>query len=474
MKKKYAEYIDIAISRKKAPNFLLRKFIQSIGNKFRKHNSEKNEELTKYINKIFEQQEKERIVRWIVNSIRESLDLDTVLETIVEETGKLLKVDRCLIALVEKFENTEQKFYFRSEYRKKENIFSLIHGNDTACNLPKKWKEILIRNSGSILIDSHKQADLNQDEIQYLKENNINSLIIIPVINKDDFLGFIAVHQVEYQRKWEDTHFELLKDMGSQIAVAIGQAILYSKIQEATRLKSEFLAGMSHDLRTPLNAVIGFSEMLLSENYGNLNDKQKKFLNNIFVSGEHLLQLVNDVLDLSKIESGNMEINHESFNACLAVEEAVSVVKSLAMKKNVSIKMSVKPDLYINADLTRFKQIMYNLLSNAIKFTDESGKVTVHAFADGENIRVEVYDDGIGISQHDRDKVFMSFRQLDSSLSGKQPGTGLGLTLTRKLIELHNGKIDFESEEEKGSKFWFVLPENPEKCERKIQRNLIT
>ena len=459
MKNNSVKIIDTLILGIKISNIFFQKFIKSIKNTFQKKNPANNEELTKYINKIFEQQEKERIARWLVNSIRESLDFDTVLSSIVEEIGKLLKVDRCLIAL---FEKSNQNFYFRNEYKKTEKIISLINEQNPICEMPKKWQDFLIRNSGSILVNNYKKDNLDQDEIKYLRENNIKSLIIIPVVNKDDFLGIIMVHQVEYQRKWEEAHFEILKDTGSQMAVAIGQAILYSKIQETTRLKSDFLTGMSHELRTPLNAVIGFSEMLLSENYGKLNKKQKKFLSNISISGDHLLRLVNDVLDLSKIESGNMEINYETFNVCIAIEETVSVLKSLAIKKNLSIKMSVKPDLIINADLTRFKQIMYNLLSNAIKFTEEIGKITVKAFKDGENIKVEVYDDGIGISQNDKEKIFKNFRQLDSALTKKQEGTGLGLKLTRKLIELHNGKIDFESKKDKGSKFWFILPESPE------------
>ncbi|HSA07674.1 MAG TPA: ATP-binding protein [Candidatus Gastranaerophilales bacterium] len=424
-------------------------------NNFKPELIELDEELTTYINKIFEQQEKERIVRWLVNSIRDSLDIDKVLETIVEKIGRLLNVDRCLIAL---FEKEKQEFYFRSKYLKNSGIQSIVNDEKFVCELPSKWKNLLIKNFNAIIINDYNENNLQSKEIDYLKENNIKSLIIIPVVHKEEIFGIIMVHQVEYSRKWEDAHFEILKDTESQIAVAINQAILYSKIQEATKLKSEFLASMSHELRTPLNAIIGFSEMLISQDYGALNEKQRKFLTNISVSGEHLLRLVNDALDLSRIESGNMEVCYELFKIQPVINETVSILNAIAIKKNVQIKLNINCEIAINADLRKFKQIMYNLLSNAIKFTGENSEVIINAFEEDRNLKVEISDNGIGISAKDREKLFKKFSQLDSSLTRKQEGTGLGLTLTKKLVELHKGAIDFESEEGKGSKFWFILP----------------
>ncbi len=440
-------------------NIYVKNLISKIKIKFLTNTHEiNNEELTKYINKIFEQQEKERIVRWLVNSIRESLDLDKVLNTIVEEIGKLLKVDRCLVVL---FEKEDQKLYFRSEYKKNEQINSLItsiNNQNAICNIPYKWQYILMKNFNPILINDSEKDKLDEEQRIYLKENNIKSLMIIPVVHKEEFLGIIMVHQLEYQRSWKDTHIELLKDTGNQIAVAIGQAILYTEVQKTTRLKSEFLAGMSHELRTPLNAIIGFSEMLLSEDFGEINEKQKKFLNNIAKSGEHLLKLVNDILDLSKIESGNMEINYEIFNISQEINETVSVLNSLALKKNIKIQININTNLFIKADLIKFKQIMYNLINNAIKFSEEKGEIIINVFSEDNKTKVEICDNGIGIAQKDKDIIFNSFRQVDSSLTRKQEGTGLGLTLTKKLVEMQGGKIDFQSEEKKGSKFWFTIP----------------
>jgi len=279
------------------------------------------------------------------------------------------------------------------------------------------------------------------------------------VIHKNEILGAIMVHQVHYERVWENTHIEILKDTGSQIAIAVGQAILYTRVQEATKLKSEFLASMSHEFRTPLNAIIGFSDMLLSENFGELNEKQKKFMDNVALSGKHLLRLVNDILDLSKVESGNLALDYEMFDVNFAIFETVSVLKSMAIKKNISIETKFEENIIINADIGRFKQIMYNLLSNAVKFTEDNGKILINSIFADDNLKIEVIDTGIGISAGNRDKVFQEFRQIDSSYARKQDGTGLGLALSKKLVEMHKGYIDFESEEGKGSKFWFVLPE---------------
>lgn len=435
----------------------LRNFVNKVNfNKNQNQIDNNNEELMEYINKIFEQQERERIVRWLVNSIRESLELNTVLETIVEEIGKLLKVDRCLIALYEKEEHC---LYFRSEYRKDSTIASLIKEEKTLCAIPYKWQYLLINSSSPILVHNSEKDRLTGDQQEYLTQNNIKSLIMIPLTHKEDFLGIIMVHQTSYQRNWEDSHFEILKDTGNQIAVAIGQAMLHSRIQKETKLKSEFLACMSHEFRTPLNAIIGFSQMLCNEDYGSLNEKQKKFVNNILLSGEHLLRLVNDILDLSKIESGSIIITPETFEVYPKIKETVSILKGLAIRKNIDISMDIDEELYIKADLKMFRQIMYNLLSNAIKFSDENGQIMVTAFRQGNIVKFEVQDNGIGIPKKDQDKIFKSFAQLDSSLTRRQEGTGLGLTLTKKFVEFHKGEIDFESEENRGSKFWFTLPQ---------------
>ena len=233
--------------------------------------------------------------------------------------------------------------------------------------------------------------------------------------------------------------------------------------EAANLAKSQFLANMSHELRTPLNAIIGFSEVLTDKIFGDLNDRQLKYGNNILASGRHLLQLINDILDLAKVESGRAELLCSSFNVAKVLQDAQTIVKTLANKKGVALEFNVPPDLPpLFADEGKFKQILYNLLSNAIKFTPDGGRVTLSASlgTPGECLRISVADTGIGIKPEDHERVFREFEQVDSSYGRQQQGTGLGLALTKRLVEMHGGEIRVESEgiEGKGSVFTFVIP----------------
>lgn len=239
----------------------------------------------------------------------------------------------------------------------------------------------------------------------------------------------------------------------------------------SNQAKSDFIASLSHELRTPLNAIIGFSDILLADNYPKLSVKQEKYLNNIALSGKHLLTLVNELLDISKIESGKMELLYEDFKSNIVIKDIVTVLKSLAEKKNISIKTKLSA-VIITADLKRFKQIIYNLLSNAIKYTADGGKIIIHSDINKDQLVISIEDTGIGICKEDYDKIFAQFKQIDSSYTRNQEGSGLGLSLTKKLIELHGGSIYFESELNKGSRFWFVLP-NAKPIKSSLQKNLI-
>jgi protein-histidine pros-kinase len=237
------------------------------------------------------------------------------------------------------------------------------------------------------------------------------------------------------------------------------------RVQEANRMKSEFLANMSHELRTPLNGIIGFSEFLVDEKAGTLVAKQKEYLNDILNSGRHLLQLINDVLDLSKVEAGKMELFPESFTLPKAVEEVCSVISPLAKKKNIAVRQNMSGVVdSVTLDLQKFKQVLYNLLSNAVKFTDEGGGVDIVATQyDPNQLRVQVKDTGIGITPEDVGKLFVEFQQLDSSAARRYQGTGLGLALTKKIVELQKGSISVQSEPGKGSTFTVILPLGAEK-----------
>jgi PAS domain S-box-containing protein len=231
-------------------------------------------------------------------------------------------------------------------------------------------------------------------------------------------------------------------------------------LQQANRLKSEFLANMSHELRTPLNGIIGFTEFLIDEKPGPLKLKQKEYLSDVLNSARHLLQLINDVLDLAKIEAGKMELHPEIFSVRKAVDEVNAVIKGIAHKKNITITVGVGEGLdAVMLDQHKFKQVLYNLLSNAVKFTDENGHVDVYACRiDLDRLVVRVRDTGIGIKADDISRLFTEFQQLDTGTARRFEGTGLGLALTKKIIEFQCGKIDIESEPGKGSTFSVVLP----------------
>jgi PAS domain S-box-containing protein len=241
--------------------------------------------------------------------------------------------------------------------------------------------------------------------------------------------------------------------------------------ESANLAKSQFLANMSHELRTPLNAIIGFSEILADKTFGELNDRQLKYSHNILNSGRHLLQLINDILDLAKVEAGRVELMRNTFSVAKSLSEVETIVKTLANKKHILLESKIAVDLpELFADEAKFKQIMYNLLSNAIKFTPDGGKVFISAaikkINDGDTnsanefLQIAVTDTGIGIKLNDQQRVFKEFEQVDSSYGRQQQGTGLGLALTQRLVEMHGGKIWVESEgvEGKGSTFTFSIP----------------
>ncbi|TMC28279.1 MAG: HAMP domain-containing histidine kinase, partial [Chloroflexi bacterium] len=249
-----------------------------------------------------------------------------------------------------------------------------------------------------------------------------------------------------------------------QASIAMQNVRLFNEIQQksrelevANRHKSEFLANMSHELRTPLNAIIGFSEVMLEGIFGGLNEKQREYLNDVLASGQHLLTLINDILDLSKIEAGRMELEVSTFSLAAAVENGLTIVRERAARHGIALQAVLPKDLpKIEADERKVKQILYNLLSNAAKFTPDGGRVEVRVRQENEHVQVDVEDTGIGIAPDDQTRIFEEFRQVGRERS--REGTGLGLTLTKRFIELHGGRIWVESTPGKGSTFSFTLP----------------
>lgn len=230
------------------------------------------------------------------------------------------------------------------------------------------------------------------------------------------------------------------------------------KILEADKVKNEFLANISHELRTPLNSILGFSDILGTQLYGNLNAKQEEYVNDIKVSATHLLGMINEVLDMSKIEANAMKIVKSAFWISRAVDEVANILAPLAQKKNIKLIKNMNADFEVFADYQKIQQILYNLVSNAIKYSPENDEVEISVSADDEKFKILVHDNGIGIDKKYHGKIFAKFVQLDSAYTKKESSTGLGLTITKELVELHGGKISLISEINNGSTFIVEIP----------------
>jgi signal transduction histidine kinase len=287
-----------------------------------------------------------------------------------------------------------------------------------------------------------------------------------PIRTKDKIIGTLHVTNFT-KRRFPSEELQLLESIAQQVGVTSENARLFEELREAKeraelsdQAKSDFLANMSHELRTPLNAIIGFSEMLVDEKAGHLNPHQKEFLSDILKSGQHLLMIITDVLDLSKVASGKLELKPQNFSLREAIAETCAIVKPMADERNVTINVTAPFDNdIVTLDPLRFKQVLYNLLSNAIKYNYDNGNVKVAVSVDEEKqIRLEVEDTGIGIKEEDLPRIFDDFVQLDISTTKVQQGTGLGLALTKKIVEQQKGSITAKSEVGRGTTFTVILP----------------
>jgi signal transduction histidine kinase len=294
------------------------------------------------------------------------------------------------------------------------------------------------------------------------------SVLSVPMLLEGEPIGALTVTGAK-AGAFSQRQIELLQTFAEQAAIAIQNARLFKEIREkgaqleiANKHKSEFLANMSHELRTPLNAIIGFSEVLSERMFGEVNEKQAEYLKDIHESGRHLLSLINDILDLSKIEAGRMELELSNFHLPTALSNAVTLVRERAQRHGLQLEVDVDQALgEFSGDERKFKQIMLNLLSNAVKFTPDGGRVAVSARKDTGCVQISVHDTGIGIAPEDQAAVFEEFRQVGRDHMRKAEGTGLGLALTRRFVELHGGTIGLQSAPGAGSTFTVSLPIRP-------------
>ena len=309
------------------------------------------------------------------------------------------------------------------------------------------------------------QEDAPEDLQALARRLGDSAMLVAPMLWEGRGVGAINLYR-QPAAPFSDKEVGLLKTFADQAAIAVQNARLFSELQDKTRQleaanqhKSEFLANMSHELRTPLNAIIGFSEVLIERMFGELNDKQDDYLRDIHSSGKHLLSLINDILDLSKIEAGRMELDVERFDVPAALGNALALVRERAQRHGIALSLQVAPEVgEMRADERKFKQILLNLLTNAVKFTPDGGRVDVRAGLIDGVLQVAVADTGIGIAPQDQAAVFEEFRQVGRHYTNKQEGTGLGLALTKRFVELHGGTLTLQSEPGKGSTFTFTLP----------------
>jgi signal transduction histidine kinase len=292
-----------------------------------------------------------------------------------------------------------------------------------------------------------------------------HTMLSVPLTREGKPFGTMFLRRAEV-RPFTEKQIGLSRTFADQAAIAIENVRLFKEIQEksaqleiANKHKSDFLANMSHELRTPLNAIIGFSEVLIERMFGEMNEKQADYLKDIHESGKHLLSLINDILDLSKIEAGRMDLEVSSFHLPSALSNAMTLVRERAQRHGIALDLQVDKRLAeFNADERKFKQILLNLLSNAVKFTPDGGRVDVTAKLNGKAVEVAVRDTGIGIAPDDQQKIFSEFVQVGRDYTRKAEGTGLGLALTKRFVELHGGEIRLESAPGKGSTFTFTIP----------------
>jgi signal transduction histidine kinase/ActR/RegA family two-component response regulator len=360
------------------------------------------------------------------------------------------------------------------EYLEEERCFSVRTAYGSSPELLARLRTIRIELETTLVGRAAREAhpvfvpDLSQVELdphlQLLYDDGWRSVMAVPVLRDDRIIGALVVRR-RSPGAFSEEAAEFLQTFASQSATAVYNAQLFHELEKKSaelevmsQHKSDFLASMSHELRTPLNAVIGFSEVLLERLFGDLNERQDEYLRDILSSGQHLLALLNEILDLSKVEAGRMEVALSTFSVAAAVEYAVSMVRERAARHSITVSQSIAPSVdQLTSDELRVRQVLVNLLSNAVKFTHDGGRVEVIAEPVRDELLITVRDTGQGIAMEDRERIFESFQQGPRE-APKEEGTGLGLTLCRKIVTLLGGRIWLESELGHGSAFHVALP----------------
>ena len=391
-------------------------------------------------------------------AVSSTLDLQKVLATIVAHAVELSETES---GAIYEFDEAKEQFELRATHRMSEELIKAIrkapvHLGETALGWAGMKREAVQ------IPDIREEA--NYPLRQIIERDGLRALLAVPMLREDRLIGGLVVRRRAPGQFAKET-VDLLQNFAIQSALAIQNARLFREIEKkgqeleiASKHKSEFLANMSHELRTPLNAILGYTELILDKIYGSVPEQIQEVLERVEQNGRHLLSLINDVLDLSKIEAGHLSLSLNDYSMKEVVQTVVTAVESLAAEKNLELKVTVSPEVdYGKGDEQRISQVLMNLVGNAIKFTEE-GQVKVEATASKDNFVVSVSDTGPGLSEADQQKIFEEFHQVDGSSTRKKGGTGLGLAIAKRIVEMHGGHIWVDSTLGKGSTFSFALP----------------
>lgn len=419
-----------------------------------------------------QQAQREQLLNQISQSLNSSLDPEHILQAIVRLVGESFEVERATIYSIE-----PDRIRVLNEWRANEQIVSVLNWQSSS----EEYADLLDPACKFSLhhvyhTPSYADLPLTPERRARVEKAQILSVLRVPIFIRDQLFGGLSLQTVTTRRIFTDEETQLLERVADHAAIALYNAQSYERLEQlvkdrtqaleeekliseaANRAKSDFLANMSHELRTPMTSVLGFSRLLLEQHFGALNDKQQQYLTLIVESGEHLITLINDLLDLAKIEAGREDLSLDTIEIKQVCQECLSLVHERAVSKGLKLSLVIDTDLTTcSTDRRRLKQILVNLLSNAVKFT-EAGSVILSVNQTETEIQFSVIDTGIGIAEADQAKLFQPFQQLDSSLSRRYEGTGLGLALSRKLARLCGGNVTLQSGFKKGSCFTLSLP----------------
>ncbi len=395
----------------------------------------------------------------VSQAISSTLDLDMVLSTIVAFAVQLSRADA---GAIYDFDDATKEFRLRATHQMSDEFTEAIRTART--RLGETVVGQAAANRDAVQLADVLDAPATYPLREILVQAGFRALLAVPLLREDRIIGALVVRR-RMPGKFQEEIVSLLRNFATQSALAIQNARLFREIEEkgrqlemASKHKSQFLANMSHELRTPLNAILGYTELVLDKIYGEVPDKLWGVMERVQQSGRHLLSLINDVLDVSKIEAGQLKLSLNEYSLKDVVQTVATAVESLVAEKKLGLRVAVPPDLPRGkGDERRIAQVFLNLVGNAIKFT-EVGGITVQVAASDSAFLVSVSDTGPGIAPADQQKIFAEFQQADSSSTKKKGGTGLGLSIARRIIELHGGRIWVESSPGKGSTFAFRLP----------------